>query len=385
MKTFWRVLSYMLVAVIAAGTTAVCFVVEDLTSGDKLEQVKACIDRYFIGEVDMDKVEDVAAGAMVEALGDEWSYYMTAEQYLSYQDTMDNSYVGVGITVAVREDGQGIDVLSVTTGSPAQAAGILAGDIIVAVDGQSVVGADMSVLTGLVRGKEGTFVEMGLLRDGEETVIRVERKRFHIPVVGYEMLEGDVGLVSIANFDSKCADETIAAVEALRSQGAKALIFDVRDNPGGYRRELIRVLDYLLPEGPLFRTEDYLGNVTVDRSDASFVDLPMAVLMDLESYSAAEFFAAALDEYDAAITVGERTYGKGYMQVAFPLTDGSAVNLSMGKYFTPNGVSLVGVGLTPDVEVPVDEETAAKIRAGILDPAEDPQIQAALEALGAGK
>lgn len=385
MKTLLRVLSYVLVALIAAGTTAVCFVVEELTSRDKLEQVRTYIDRCFIGEVDMEAVEDAAAGAMVDALGDEWSYYMTAEQYDAYQDSMANSYVGIGITVSLREDGQGIDVIEVLSGSPAKESGILAGDIIVAVDDETVVGADMARLTGLVRGEEGTFVELTVLRDQERQTFRVERKRFDTPVAEYVMLDGDVGLVTIVNFDSRCAKETIAAVESLRSQGAKALIFDVRFNPGGYKKELVEVLDHLLPEGPLFRTEDYLGNEEVDRSDEDHVDLPMAVLMNLESYSAAEFFAAALDEYDAAITVGEKTYGKGYMQVAFPLSDGSALNLSMGKYSTPNGVCLAGVGLTPDVEVVVDKETAAKIRAGTLAPEEDPQIQAALEALNAGK
>ena len=142
-----------------------------------------------------------------------------------------------------------------------------------------------------------------------------------------------------------------------------------------------KVLDYLLPEGPLFRSEDFRGNEKVDYSDEKHLDIPMAVVVNLNSYSAAEFFAAALDEYDAAVVVGEKTFGKGYFQNTFPLRDGSAVNLSVGKYTTPNGNSLAGVGLTPEVEIAVDDATAAQISAGTLKPEEDPQILAAVNAL----
>ena len=196
------------------------------------------------------------------------------------------------------------------------------------------------------------------------------------------MLEDGVGLVSIYNFDSRCYDETIAALESLLDQGAQKLIFDVRGNPGGYQKELVKILDYLLPEGDLFRSEYYTGSVVVDKSDAKCLEMPMAVLINGNSYSAAEFFAAALEEYDAAVTVGLPTTGKGYFQTAIRLSDGSAVRLSIGRYTTPNGVSLADVGgLQPNILVEVDDETAAAIAAGTLEPENDPQIQAALEAL----
>ena len=156
---------------------------------------------------------------------------------------------------------------------------------------------------------------------------------------------------------------------------------DFTDEDGIRASELVKVLDYLLPEGPLFRSKDYRGKVEVDESDADHLDIPMAVLVNGDSYSAAEFFAAALDEYDAAIVVGEKTTGKGYFQSSFELEDGSAVGLSIGKYTTPNGVSLADVGITPEVYVEVDEETAFQIYAATLDPEEDPQIQAAVKAL----
>lgn len=374
--------SHVLVAAVAAVTAVLCCMGTVKKETQKLGEVRSLLDRCFIGQVDQAALDDAAARAMVAALDDRWSHYMTAQEYQAYQDTMSNSYVGVGMTVQGRQDLQGVDVIEVTAGGGAEDAGILAGDQLVAVDGKTIRGMEATEATALVRGEEGTTVELTVLRDGVEHKFSVQRKRLETVVVTYEMLEGEVGLVTIKNFDDRCAQETIAAIETLRSQGASALIFDVRNDPGGYKRELVEVLDYLLPEGPLFRTVDYQGRETVDKSDAEHLDMPMAVLMNLQSYSAAEFFAAALDEYDAAITVGEKTYGKGYFQNTFQLSDGSAVTLSVGKYYTPNGVSLAGVGLEPDVSVPVDEATAAAIAAGTLDPMEDPQVLAALEALG---
>jgi carboxyl-terminal processing protease len=238
-----------------------------------------------------------------------------------------------------------------------------------------------SEVAQLIQGDEGTAVRMTVVRQGKELTLEVFRKRIETVVATGLMLEDGIGLITIANFDDRCAQETITAIETLRSQGAKALIFDVRNNPGGYKRELVKLLDYLLPEGPLFRTVDYQGREEVDTSDEDFLDMPMAVLMNLRSYSAAEFFAAALEEYEAAVTVGEKTFGKGYFQNTYRLEDGSAVTLSVGKYYTPKGVSLAGVGLTPKVEVPLDEETAAKVAAHTLPPQEDPHIQAAVNVL----
>jgi len=243
--------------------------------------------------------------------------------------------------------------------------------------------ADMSIndVGAMIRGEEGTTVELTVVREGQIFSFTVERRRIQSVVASGQLLEDGVGLVTIENFDDRCAEETIAAVNSLLSQGANALVFDVRNNPGGYKHELVKVLDYLLPEGEVFRSVDYTGKEEIDRSDASCVEIPMAVLVNLHSYSAAEFFAAALDDYDAAIVVGEKTYGKGYFQSAFRLSDGSAVNLSIGKYYTPKGKSLAGVGLTPDVEIPVDKETEAAIYMGQLEPEEDPQLQAAIKAL----
>ena len=254
-------------------------------------------------------------------------------------------------------------------------------DLIVAVEGQDVTAASSTEVRDLVKGEEGTFVSITVRRQGEEVTLSVERRQVQTPVAAGQMLNGNVGLVTIENFDSRCAEETIAAIESLLAAGAEKLIFDVRHNPGGYASELVKVLDYLLPEGELFRAVSYDGRENIDYSDESCLEIPMAVLVNGSSYSAAEFFAAAMAEYDAAIVVGEQTTGKGYFQQTYKLSDGSAVSLSVGKYYTPKGVSLAETGITPDILIPVEEETAAKIYYGTLDPMEDPHILAALEAL----
>ena len=378
----WKILSYVLVAFVAAGTTVVCFLFAQRNNATKLDEVQALLDECYIGDIDQTALDDAAAAAMVQALDDEWSYYMTKEQYQAYQEASSNSYVGVGITVQAREDQLGLDIIEVTAGGPAFEAGLQAGDRLTAVNGTSVMEMDIDATADLIRGEEGSSVELTVVRGEQTMTVSVVRRRVQSVVASYELLENGVGLITIENFDSRCAEETISAVNALLKQGAQALVFDVRNNPGGYKDELVKVLDYLLPEGEVFRAVDYTGKETVDRSGASCVDVPMAVLVNLHSYSAAEFFAAALNDYDTAIVVGEKTYGKGYCQTAFELSDGSAINLSIGKYYTPKGKSLAGVGLTPDVEVPVDEETAAAIYLGSLEPEEDPQLQAAINALG---
>ena len=382
MKKVWKILSYVLVAVLASvATLAVGTATEDRTES-KLEQMADLIEERFIGEADRTEMEDAAAEAMIDSLGDRWSYYIAADDYEAHVEQMNNAYVGIGVTIQLLEDESGIQVIKVNEGGPAEEAGMLVGDIMVEVEGQRIAGMGTDEVRNLVRGEENTQVAITVLRDGQEIPLSITRRQVQTPVAVAQLLDDQIGLVTIANFDSRCADETIAAIETLLEQGAQALIFDVRYNPGGYKHELVKVLDYLLPEGPLFRSEDYKGNVTVDESDAECLEIPMAVLVNGDSYSAAEFFAAALREYGVATVVGEQTCGKGYFQQTYQLNDGSAVGLSVGKYSTPNGVSLAEVGgLTPDIVIEVDEETAAQIYAATLDPAEDPQIQAAVEAL----
>ena len=380
-KRIALVLSHVLVAALATFLTLSLQPGAGTAKPSKLDQLESLIEERFIGEVDKTAIEDAAADAMVNALGDRWSYYIPASEYAAYMEQMHNAYVGVGITIQLREDENGFDILQVNEGGPAEEAGLQVGDVIVAIEGQSCAGMTTTEARDLVRGEEGTQVQMTVLRTGEKITYSVYRRQVKTVVAKGEMLENGIGLVTIVNFDDRCAEESIAAIEALREQGAEKLIFDVRNNPGGYAHELVKLLDYLLPEGELFHMEYYTGKEEFDHSDKDFLDMPMAVLVNADSYSAAEFFAAALQEYDAAVIVGEKTCGKGYFQTTIELNDKSAVGLSVGKYYTPSGMSLQDVGVTPDVEVSVDEETYGKIYYDQLPNEEDPQIHAAIEAL----
>lgn len=385
-KKILLTLSYILVAAAAAMVTLTLTMtmpirVSGKSTTSKLDELEALILERFIGEADRTAMEDAAAEAMVDSLGDRWSYYIAAEDYEAYQEQMENAFVGVGITIQVTEENAGMLVVDVTKGGPAEEAGILVGDVLTAVEGTRIEGMETADVRNLVRGQEGTRVELTVSREGKEMTFPVERRRIEIPVATYSMLENQVGLVRIENFDQRCAQETIAAIEALLEQGAQSLIFDLRGNPGGYADELVKVLDYLLPEGDLFRSVDYAGREEVDTSDASCVELPMAVLVNEDSYSAAEFFAAALQEYEWATIVGSQTYGKGNFQTAFYLSDGSMVNLSIGKYYTPGGKSLSETGVTPDVVVDLDDEQYALLYYNALEQADDPQFQAAIDTL----
>ena len=370
--------SYVLVAALAAVVTLATVGVRDIS---KLDRLEGLIQECYIGEADEQELEDAAAVAMVKATGDRWSYYIPADEYSDHVEREENAYVGVGITIQPQEDESGFLILMVTEGGPAQEAGIEANDLLIGVEEQDIRDMSMDEVRELIRGKEGTKVALTVMRKGEHMTLSVERRRIEETVARGEMLDDGIGLVQIFNFDERCADESIEVIERLRSEGAKKLIFDVRNNPGGFADELVELLDYLLPEGDLFRTVSYDGKEQVDTSDADFLDMPMAVLVNGDSYSAAEFFAAALQEYEAAIVVGEPTVGKGYYQNTIQLGDGSAVALSTGKYFTPKGSSLADKGITPTVRVDVDEETASAIYYGTLQPSDDPLIQAAVKAL----
>ena len=373
-----RFLSYVVVAMLA---TAITLQMTVKTGTGKLDRLENLIQERYIGEADGEAMEDAAAAAMVKATGDRWSYYIPASQYEAHKEQSENAYVGIGITIQQAEDGSGFLIVMVNQDGPAQEAGIQVNDLLIAVEDQDVREMTADQVRELIRGEAGTKVSLTVMRQGEHQTLAVERRRIESAVATGQMLTDGIGLVKINNFDERCASESIAVIQKLQQEGAKKIIFDVRNNPGGYAEELVKLLDYLLPEGDLFRSVSYDGTEKVDTSDADCLDMPMAVLINGSSYSAAEFFAAALQEYQAATIVGEPTVGKGVYQTTISLGDGSAVALSTGKYFTPKGNSLTDVGVTPDVRVDVDEETAEKIYYGTLGYADDLQIQAAIQVL----
>ncbi len=398
LNLFIKILSYVLVAAVTCVVTVVLVLPTmkyynsyiplrepegELEAGaDKLEELLGLIDVGFIGDADMTAMTDAAANAIVAATGDEWSYYISAAEMDSYESQKHNSYVGIGITISTSNTAEGFPIDQVEPGGSAQKAGIMPGDILVEAQGEDLRGAQATRASELIRGEEGTQVTVSVMRGQEKLTFTMKRMQITQKVAKGQLLQGDVGYIRIANFNDRCAAETIALIEELTEQGATSLLFDVRFNGGGYKAELVRVLDYLLPAGDLFTSVDYTGTKEVDTSNPDCLEMPMAVLMNQYSYSAAEFFAAALEEYDWAFTVGQRTVGKGYFQITVPLADGSAVALSVGKYYTPKGVSLAETGgLVPTVEVPVDEDTEALIYSELLELDQDPQIQAAIAKL----
>lgn len=330
-------------------------------------------------DADLSEAADQALSGMVTGLGDRWSYYVDEESYASLQDSRANEYLGIGVTVTTERE-EGLSVLSVTPDGPADRAGVVAGDVITAVDGVSVAGEARFEGTGLIGGEAGTQQKLTLLgADGTTREVTVTLEYIQVAVVQGTMLDNGMGLVTIRNFNSRATEEFEAAVTELVEQGASALLFDVRNDGGGYVRELTQMLDFLLPEGPVFQSSPRWGSATVIESDADCIDLPFGVLVNGQSYSAAELFAAQLRESAGAPIVGEVTSGKGYSQRTFPLLNGGALGLSTARYSTGSGVSLIGTGLTPDVEVSLTEEEAAKLAAGQLAPEEDPQLQALID------
>ena len=327
-------------------------------------------------DADLSRAADTALYGLVEGMGDRWSYYITPESYQALQDRRANRYVGIGVTVDYSDE-RGLLIREVTAGSPAEQGGITAGELITAVDGQSVAGDARYEGVDLIGGEEGMEQTLTVLdADGREREVILTLRYIAIPVVTGELLDNGMGLVTIRNFNTKASQELRETVNDLTARGAAALLFDVRNDGGGYLDELTKILDFLLPEGDVFRHDPRWGFSATTHSDEDHIDLPFGVLVNKETYSAAELFAAQLRETTGAPIVGEVTSGKGYSQNTFRLPNGGALGLSTARYCTGSGVSLIGVGLTPDITLSLSEEQAAQLSAGTLDPAEDPQIQA---------
>lgn len=323
------------------------------------------VNERFVGEYDRTQVTDAALRGMVEGLDDRWSYYLIEEEYAAQNQRRTNQYVGIGVTVNYGSE-EGLTIVGVTAGGPAEEAGLKIGELITAVDGFSLAGEARYEGAGRIQGEEGTSVALEVRgADGQSRTVTVARASLDSDPVRAEMLEGNVGYVALANFYDHSADRLKEEVTRLQKEGAEALIFDMRNNGGGYLSELTNMLDFLLPEGPIFISRDRAGHEEITQSDAACVDLPMAVLVNANTYSAAEFFAAELQEQGVAVIVGEPTSGKGYSQQTFALPHGGAMAISTGAYFTGSGTSLIGTGLTLDREVYLTGEGDTQLEAAM--------------------
>ncbi|MCL2425951.1 MAG: S41 family peptidase [Oscillospiraceae bacterium] len=341
------------------------------------------IESQFIGTYDIDDIINYAMRAAVDSLDDIWSHYMSPEEYTEFLATANNRYAGIGVSVMIDEETEGMKVLGVYEGAGAYQAGIVIGDIVVAVDGESIIGLTLNEIRYKLRRPLGETADITVLRyDGEYHIITVEFSIVFVNPVSFEMLPGNIGYVRLRNFDQDAAENFIDAVNTLLDMGAVAFIYDVRNNGGGRVNEVTRILDFLLPEGEIFISVDRSGVENIIMSDENWIDMPAVVLVNSYSFSGAEFFAAMLYEYDYAATVGEQTTGKNRMQSTIPLSNGGAVHISTGHYLTKNRVSLFDIGgFTPQYVVEFTEEDRTAFLRGELDRDSDTQFQKALSLL----
>ncbi len=328
---------------------------ENLIQTAKFAEILAVVEHTYIGEADAKQAADAGFSAMVASLEDRWSYYMNAEAYERYQEHSANRYTGIGVTLYTKEDGS-LVIEDVAENSPAEAAGMTVGLTLKAVNGESIQGKTVQEVSAEIQAIEGEFTILAEDAQGKEVSFTLSLGKVFSDPISYEMLEGGIGYIKIKNFDDGCADGVLYALDELLGQDVKGLIFDVRNNGGGYVSELTKVLDALLPEGEIFISVNDRGTEKITTSDAACIDLPMVVLVNASSYSAAEYFAVVLREYDAAVIVGQATTGKGRSQINVPLIDGSAVHISSKRYLTPDRVDLSEVGgLVPDVALELGE------------------------------
>ena len=343
-----------------------------------IEDLIDVIEDRFIGDFDLDDFIAYAMRGGVASLDDHWSYYMSPEDYAIHLESINNQFVGIGVEVLIDDEIEGVRVVNVHRGSGAFDAGILAGDILVEVDGESIIGFTLDELRALLRRPIDDTAAIAALRDGEVVEFTVVYRVVFVDPVSYMMLDGNIGYVSLRNFDVGAANGFINAVEYLIRQGAEGFIYDVRSNPGGRLDEMSSILDFLLPEGVIFISVSTSGDEQTIMSDRNYIDMPTVVLVNSHSFSAAEYFAALLTEYFYAYTVGEQTTGKNRLQNTIPLPCGGAVVLSTGEYLTKNRVSLYDIGgYTPLHIVELTDDEYLSFRRGELDFDDDPQLQLA--------
>ena len=374
--------------------------------GNKLDLLEQVVDNYFLFEEDVD-TEQMEAGiykGMLAGLEDPYTTYYTAEEYRAMTEETEGVYCGIGVQVSQNLETGIITILRVFPGSPAEEAGLKKGDILYKVGALDVYDQELDTLVSqYIRGEEGTFVDLTVLRDGEEISATVERRMVESVTVEAQLLPDKTGYVMVTQFDLVTADQFISAVDSLEKQGMERLVIDLRDNPGGVVDACVKMAAYLLPEdqyeGTILSTADKNGkgdryycqggkllfegsgsNPEYPMDDGHELDMPIAVLINGMSASASEVFAGALRDYGMATLVGTTSFGKGIVQVLLPLDDGSAVKVTIAHYYTPAGHDIHKKGLEPDVEIELelDEDLIGQYDVP-LD--RDNQVQKAIEVL----
>ena len=354
-----------------------------LTTQDKEVQLKlglleSYIREYYLEDIDEEDLKDYLYYGLVAGLGDPYAAYYNEEETQSMLDSSSGSYCGIGAMFSQNMITGVVTVSRVYEGFPSYEAGILPEDILIKVEGEDITGQDLTHIVTQIKGEEGTEVTVTMLRGEEEIDFTMERRVIEVPTVEHEMLANGVGYIMVSEFDGVTDEQFHEALVDLQAQGMESLVIDLRNNGGGSVESVSNIADELLPEGPIVFTE-YKGEERTERSsDASCVEIPMAVLMNGNSASASEILAGALQDYEAAKIVGTQSYGKGIVQSVIDLQDGTALKLTTAKYYTPDGNNIHEIGITPDVEIDLPEELKTM---GEIPFEEDVQLQKAIEVL----
>lgn len=345
----------------------------------KISVIKQIIDKYYLEDVhETDLVEGMYKG-LVNGLGDPYSVYYTKDEFQSLMESTNGVYCGIGVTVSQDANTGIITLVKPFENSPGLKAGILPGDILYKVDGTEVTGMELSSVVAMIKGEEGTTVNLTIIREGERENIEltVERQQIEIPTISYEVLKDNIGYIYISEFDTVTQPQFISALEDLNNQGIAGLVVDLRDNPGGNLDVVKNILDQILPEGMIVYTEDKYGNKDEYKSDEEHqFAKPLAVLINGNSASASEIFAGAVKDYGIGTLVGTKTFGKGIVQRLIELGDGTAMKLTISKYYTPNGYNIHKIGIEPDVLVELDDTLKSQ---AVITHDEDNQLQKAIE------
>lgn len=345
----------------------------------KIRQIEEMLDTYYVEDYDKELAEELMYTGLVAGVGDPYTYYLSADSLAEQVEKNSGHFVGIGVEIYAGDDGY-IVVSSVTPGGPAEAAGILAEDKITEVDGESITGKTAADVSALVKGEAGTDVTLTIFRESTGEVLEktVTRQDIQVQTVSWRMMDDNIGYISITNFRENTHNQFKEALDTLEAEGMEKLVLDLRNNTGGLVKSAHEIGEELLPEGIMVYTMDKEGNREDTLCDDVYNDVPMVVLVNGNSASAAEILAGAIQDTGRGELIGTTTFGKGLVQRLFTLPDGSGLNVTIQKYYTPNGTSIHGVGITPDYEVELPEEYAQQTNI----PAEaDTQLQKAVEVL----
>ena len=345
----------------------------------KIRQIEEMLDTYYVEDYDKELAEELMYTGLVAGVGDPYTYYLSADSLAEQVEKNSGHFVGIGVEIYAGDDGY-IVVSSVTPGGPAEAAGILAEDKITEVDGESITGKTAADVSALVKGEAGTDVTLTIFRESTGEVLEktVTRQDIQVQTVSWRMMDDNIGYISITNFRENTHNQFKEALDTLEAEGMEKLVLDLRNNTGGLVKSAHEIGEELLPEGIMVYTMDKEGNREDTLCDDVYNDVPMVVLVNGNSASAAEILAGAIQDTGRGELIGTTTFGKGLVQRLFTLPDGSGLNVTIQKYYTPNGTSIHGVGITPDYEVELPEEYAQQTNI----PAEaDTQLQKAMEVL----